>query len=218
MEKIHIRNLIFDLGNVIINIDPPRSVKAFAELVPEQAEAIQNQLLKTDFFNKFETGEIDNEAFRKGIREIYQNDLSDAQIDDCWNTLLLDIPQARVDLLQELKKNFRIFLLSNTNDIHARAVEATLAQLPNAPLMTDIFEKVYYSQNMGLRKPDPQIYRQVLGENNLQAEETLFLDDNLDNVKSAQTLGIHIIHIQPGKNSMLDFFQKEESGTYQVLL
>ena len=128
----------------------------------------------------------------------------------------MDIPNERLEVLANLK-NYRTFLLSNTNQIHVDFIVQQMIDEGQATLES-LFEKVYYSQNMDLRKPDPAIYQKVLDDNQLKAEETVFLDDNLDNVRSASTLGIHIIHIQPGNNSMMDFFTQDNSGTYQLKL
>ncbi|MEO1654266.1 MAG: HAD family phosphatase [Bacteroidota bacterium] len=214
---MEIKNIIFDLGNVIINIDVALTVKAFIALAPEKVDYIQENVLQSAFFHDFETGKISPAEFREGMRQALSPDLKDAQIDAAWNALLLDIPQARIDLLQALKPHFRTYVLSNTNTIHVDFIVQQMQAEQQAPL-SDLVEKVYYSQEMGKRKPQADIYEQVLEENHLLASETVFLDDNQANVEAAQALGIQTIHILPGKNSMLDFFEKTEAGTFKVLL
>ena len=213
---MNIQNIIFDLGNVIINIQPELTIKAFSEFVPEKEATIRQEVLKSPFFQDYETGKIKDEQFRDSIRQKYNPELTDQQIDEAWNALLLDIPNERLEVLANLK-DYRIFLLSNTNQIHVDFIVEQMID-EKQPSLESLFEKVYYSQNMDLRKPNPAIYQKVLDDNQLKAEETVFLDDNLDNVRSASTLGIHIIHIQPGNNSMMDFFTQNNSGTYQLKL
>ncbi len=209
-------SIIFDLGNVIIDIDPSKTVQAFEQLIPEAAGKIREQILKTEFFHDFETGKIDNPSFRQGIREIYQNNLSDEQIDEAWNALLLEIPQERIALLENLRQTHRIFLLSNTNDLHVRWIEDYMDR-KQMPSLEILFEQVYYSHLMDKRKPQPAIYQQVLTENQLTATETVFIDDNAENVAAAQTLGIRGIHLDPDKNTVMDFFQLDAQGNYQLL-
>ena len=117
-------------------------------------------------------------------------------IDVAWNSLLLDLPPERVELLKKLRENYRLFLLSNTSSIHITQVNKILEATTGIEKLDDLFEKVYYSYDMGLMKPDPAIYLQVLKEQGLEAEETLFLDDNADNIAAASKLGIDTIHVQ----------------------
>lgn len=210
-----IQNLIFDLGNVIINIEPELTIKAFSEFVPHKADLIRQEVLRSPFFHDFETGKINNEQFREGIRAMYHADLSDQEIDNAWNALLLDIPESRLQLLDALKSSYRTFLLSNTNDIHVDFIVRQM-EAQGQPALNQLFEQVYYSQHMNMRKPDPSIYQYVLEQNGLRAEETVFLDDNWDNIVSARSLGIVSIHIEPQKNSMLDFFKPDLSLHYPL--
>ncbi len=212
-----IQNLIFDLGNVIINIDVPLTVQALVELAPEKSASLAQEVLKTDFFFDFEVGRINDQEFREGMRAKLGDHVTDEAIDLAWNALLLDIPPARLDLIQALREDYRLFLLSNTNNIHIECIVRQMEE-EGQPALEELFEKVYYSHDMGLRKPDPEIYQQVLEENSLIAEETAFLDDNESNIISARELGIHGIHILPGQNSILDFFNEDADKTFQIKL
>ncbi|GAB4398273.1 MAG: HAD family phosphatase [Microscillaceae bacterium] len=209
----NIENIIFDLGNVIINIDLQRTVRAFAQLTSVSFDRLQAELLQTSFFHDFETGRLDNLGFRAGIRDWLQQDLPDSAIDQAWNALLLDIPAARRALLKNLRTQFRTFVLSNTNDLHVQAIEAQLGE----ESLQHWFERVYYSHDMGLRKPDPVIYAQVLEENQLLPQNTLFLDDNPQNVATARQLGLHTIHILPGQTDMIQHFEPNAFGQYRIV-
>jgi putative hydrolase of the HAD superfamily len=131
------------------------------------------------------------------VRELLGfSDLSDEAIDTAWNSLLLDLPPERVALLQKLSESYRIFLLSNTSSIHITQVNKILEASTGIERLDHLFETVFLSYEMGLMKPDAQIYLNVLEQAGLQAEETLFLDDNLDNINGASKLGIDTIHVQ----------------------
>lgn len=201
-----IKNCIFDLGAVIINIDISLTVDAFTKLIPAKAQKIQDSILKTPLFDAFEKGLIDEITFRNSIREEFDADLSDNQIDMAWNALLLDFPKKRIDLLKNIQSRYRTFLLSNTNVLHWSALEEILHQTHQIKSLDLIFEKTYYSQNMRMRKPDAEIFEFVLQENGLNPQETIFFDDNLANIQSAQSLGLNTVQIKPNENDICDFF------------
>ncbi len=204
-----IKNIIFDLGAVIIDIDVSLSIEAFARFAPQNEEIIRQKFLNTDFFRDFEKGRIRISEFNEGIRQQVGSQLSDAQIKDAWNALLLTIPQERIDLLKNIKNRYRTFILSNTNVIHVKAIEE------NYPL-AEWVEKVYYSCDMDKRKPDKDIYQQVIQEMQLITEETLFIDDNIENVQTAQSLGISSFYLMVGKQNVIDFFEKDKNGNYVI--
>ncbi|MCF2497124.1 HAD family hydrolase [Dyadobacter chenhuakuii] len=197
MKNSKIKNIIFDLGDVILNIDVPVASKSFAELSGREQAEILELFSKNALFRQFETGELDEAGFRNYVREILEfSDLSDEAIDTAWNSLLLDLPPERVELLQNLSKSYRLFLLSNTSSIHITQVNKILEASTGVKKLDDLFETVFLSYEMGLMKPDPQIYQKVLEQAGLKAEETLFLDDNRDNIEAASLLGIDTIHVQ----------------------
>ncbi|MCF2488693.1 HAD family phosphatase [Dyadobacter sp. CY347] len=197
MKNSKIKNIIFDLGDVILNIDVPVASKSFAELSGREQAEILELFSKNALFRQFETGELDEAGFRNYVREILEfSDLSDEAIDTAWNSLLLDLPPERVELLQKLSKNYRLFLLSNTSSIHITQVNKILEASTGIKKLDELFEIVFLSYEMGLMKPDPRIYQKVLEQAGLEAEETLFLDDNRDNIEAASKLGIDTIHVQ----------------------
>ncbi|QRR01237.1 HAD family hydrolase [Dyadobacter sandarakinus] len=197
MKNDKIKNIIFDLGDVILNIDVPLASQSFAKLSGKEQQEVLAIFKEKEIFRQFETGLLDEASFRNYIREIiHLSDLSDDAVDTAWNSLLLDLPPERVSLIRNLSKSYRLFLLSNTSSIHITQVNKILKASTGIERLEDLFEKVYLSYEMGLMKPDPQIYQQVLDEAGLIAEETLFLDDNADNIAGAATLGIDTIHVQ----------------------
>ncbi|MCE7070163.1 HAD family phosphatase [Dyadobacter sp. CY327] len=197
MKNSKIKNIIFDLGDVILNIDVPVASKSFAELSGREQAEILELFSKNALFRQFETGELDEAGFRNYVRKILEfSDLSDEAIDTAWNSLLLDLPPERVELLQNLSKSYRLFLLSNTSSIHITQVNKILEASTGVKKLDDLFETVFLSYEMGLMKPDPRIYQKVLEQAGLKAEETLFLDDNRDNIEAASLLGIDTIHVQ----------------------
>lgn len=193
-----IKNIIFDLGDVIINIDVPRAARSFAELSQKPLEEVQNLIHQNEVFKKFETGQLSAPDFRNYIREILsQSQWSDEVIDTAWNSLLLDIPPKRIEKIQELaQKGYRLFLLSNTSSIHVAEVNNILCQTTGIKQLDDLFEKLFLSYEMGVMKPHHDIYHGVLASAELQAHESLFLDDNADNIRAAQEVGIQTIHVQ----------------------
>jgi putative hydrolase of the HAD superfamily len=199
------KNIIFDLGAVIIDISVPKTVEAFAQLLDRDHLWVEEQLKMAGIFRRYETGEWDDEAFRDAIREVLGVPFTDLQIDTAWNALLLQIPPARVELLQWLQLRYRTFVLSNTNPIHIREVNRILHRDTGVPILDVLFEKVYLSYEMKKMKPSPDIYRQLLDDSGLLPEETVFLDDNLDNLAAAQQLGIQTVHIAESV-TILDYF------------
>jgi len=196
MKNDKIKNIIFDLGDVILNIDVPVASLSFSKLSGREQQEILDLFKEKDLFRQFETGSLDETGFRNYIRELLVfPDWTDNMIDTAWNSLLLDLPPERVELLKNLRTRYRLFLLSNTSSIHITQVNKILEAATGVKKLDDLFDKVYLSYEMGLMKPDPAIYQQVLEEQGLVAEETLFLDDNADNIKAAATLGIATIHV-----------------------
>ncbi|MBD2755317.1 HAD family hydrolase [Spirosoma validum] len=206
LNKATLKNLIFDLGDVIIPIDltaPVRNFAMLANLPEDEVRAIWKQ---HDIFKHYETGLIDDEAFRGHVRRLLKNDSwADEVIDTAWNTVLLDLPVERIERIKELKANHRLFLLSNTSPIHIRRVNQVLTNM-NQPTLENLFERVIYSYEVKLMKPSPEIYQYVLNEAGLNAKETAFFDDNAANIQAATALGIQGVHVQPPK-TIVDYLK-----------
>ena len=187
----NIKNIIFDYGNVIFNIDFRKVQQAWKELGINNADTFYAHRQQDPVFNLLERGEISTTDFRDRIRELSgKPNLTDEQIDGAWNKIFLDIPQGNHELLQQVKAKYRTFLLSNINAIHYDYVHSYLQKEYGMANNDDLFEKVYYSHLMGKRKPDADIFEQVLSENNLNPAETLFIDDSPQHLETAQKLGM----------------------------
>ncbi|WP_299248625.1 HAD family phosphatase [uncultured Cytophaga sp.] len=192
-EFKHIKNIIFDLGAVIIPIDFEKTFCAFSNLSGIPVDEIKTRYLNATLFVDFETGLIGNFAFLQGLRLLLNMDqtISDHELRNAWNALLLDIPEERINRILELTDTYRIFILSNTNPIHIKAVNQILYDFTGSPTLEEVVEHAFYSYDMGMIKPDPNIYTTALAQFGLIADETFFLDDNADNIAGAQSVGIH---------------------------
>jgi len=200
------KNIIFDFGGVIINIDYNLTAKAFQQLGLDNFDELFSKAKQSDLFDLYEKGLITSAEFRARLKHILNVQVDDAQIDKAWNAMLLDLPQERLDLLQKLKGTHRTFLLSNTNEIHIDTIWDSLRKDMGIADFTNYFEKVYLSYAVHMRKPDAGIFELVLKENNLVPEETLFIDDSPQHIETAQKLGIHTYWLDVNKESILDLF------------
>lgn len=193
----HIKNVIFDLGGVILNIDFKKTDEAFRLLGWDNFSDHISQHHITDFFEQYETGQMDDDSFVRGIREMIGKPVSEHQIVAAWNALLLDFPAERIRFLQDVKARYNTYLLSNTNSIHHKEFQERLKKQYGVYL-EDLFDKVYYSHVVKLRKPLAAIFELVLHENGLNPAETLFVDDTASNFPEAVKLGINVHHLVPG--------------------
>lgn len=198
MEHPVIKNIIFDLGNVVIDILPKATYDAFASISrTKNSEEVEKIIAEKKLWHNYEKGLISDSKFRELLRSNLDLDATDAEIDVAFNALLLDIDTARIDLIEQLSKKYRTFVLSNTSEIHMVEFENILKKCTDRDTIWNIFEKPFFSFDMGLLKPDPQIYKTVISEAGLLPSETLFLDDLKANVEAANLLGINTIHIVP---------------------
>lgn len=195
-----VKNIVFDLGDVVINISPERCFDAFAKLFSMQREQVVLEFDKLQVFEKYESGKISDVEFLSLIRTISIGQVSDEEIIHAWQQILLDIPKERIDLIQELASDHKIYVLSNTSHYHMIEVNAILERVSGVTTIDELVEKTYYSYEMGLRKPDPEIYSTLLRDSNLTPNETLFLDDNRNNVEAAIDLGIRAILVEKPKD------------------
>lgn len=201
----NIKNIIFDYGNVIFLIDFKRTQHTFTELGIENVERFFAHTGHDPLFDEFEKGLISAAEFRQGIRRITERpELTDDQIDNAWNTLLIGVPPVNHEILLRAKKKYRTFLLSNNNEIHYNWILNYLKTEYHLPSNKVFFEKDYYSHMMKMRKPDTNIFEFALQENNLKAEETLFIDDSPQHIKTAQGLGL-VTHLLTAPETLETF-------------
>ena len=197
-------NIIFDLGGVILNIDPSRTVEAFSAIAGISASEIYQKYSQSTIFDDYEEGKLSSGEFRDGVRDLLKINCSDAELDLAWNAMLLNIPQSRIKILQNLKSKKKIYLLSNTNEIHHRQIEIifrqSYGQLFNS--LSDIFHQAYFSYYMKDRKPNSSIFQQVIDEQKLNPQLTLFIDDNQGNIEGAKTTQLQTLYLD--KSSELE--------------
>jgi putative hydrolase of the HAD superfamily len=187
----NIKNIIFDLGGVLVGLDGQRSIDAFDRLGCQRVSQYIVEHRTEDLFYRIELGLISTHEFCEEVREMTQTTATDEQMVAAWNALLTPLSERRVArLLQWHRKGYRIFLLSNTNDMHWQHCARVL--FPEEVLKA--FRQVFLSYEMQLAKPDRRIFEEVLRQADIRADETLFIDDNQDNVATAATLGIVAFH------------------------
>lgn len=205
------KNLIFDLGNVVIDIDFDLTFRAFSKLSSQYSwEEVRHFIKEKHIWEDYEKGLCDDNEFREKLRKELKIKASDLELDEAFCGLLKKIQPERIELLQELSKKYRLFILSNTSNIHFKQVEKLLFESAKINHFSEIFEKVFLSFEMGKLKPEIEIYQQVLKEAYIKANETLFLDDMLINLEAASTLGIRTKQIIPNKFTIIDFFKNNE--------
>lgn len=193
-----IRNIIFDLGGVFLNLNYQLTEDAFVAAGVTDFHTYFTQHFSNPLFEQLETGKISEQDFYQGFREQTGTSINDETIRDAWNAMLLDFPAARLQWLNEVSKRYRIFLFSNTNQIHYDAFMARFTQDHPGVDFNSYFIKAYYSQYMGLRKPYPEAFQFILNEQQLNPAETLFIDDTSKNITGAQAVGLQTIYLEKG--------------------
>jgi putative hydrolase of the HAD superfamily len=202
IKQASISTLIFDFGGVLINLDMQKCINSFNLLGATEVTRHLGQYGQSGFFLRFERGEISIPEFRNHIRQLSTGNPSDTEIDSAWMDFLLDIPASKINILKELRKRFRIVMLSNTNKLHIEA-GAREAFAVHGTSMQELFDYCYLSYEIGMNKPDRDIFEYLLKQENVRPENCLFLDDGPKNIQTASELGIQTRLIEPG--SPLDF-------------
>ncbi len=202
-----VKHIIFDLGGVLLNIDYALTEKAFIDLGIADFGDQYSQLRQTDIFDLLETGKMTGGAFVAAMQTAASVPLTEAQVLQAWNAMLLDFPVRRLQLLQQLALHYDLFLLSNTNEIHEAAFNSILYKSHGIPNIGVFFDKVYLSHRVGLRKPMKEIFQLVLEENGLKAEQTLFIDDSPQHIAAAKALNIQTIFLEKGMTIEADVFK-----------
>lgn len=194
-----IKNIIFDFGGVILNLDMQRCINEFAKLGVADMGDFYLGVSEHQIFTKLEKGEIGDQVFYDEVKSFLPSEASNQQIERAWNAMLLDIPAHRIALIDRLNRGeeYRTFLLSNTNAIHYEHYVGNLKKEYGYTDFSELFEKDYFSHKLGMKKPDIEIYRFVLQDARLQPEETLFIDDSPANLIGAEALGIRTFLLTP---------------------
>lgn len=201
-----IKNIVFDLGGVLLNIDPQKTIKAFAKLGMEQLVGDNGLSYDHEIFYLMEQGKVTPEEFRNGVRKLLPAKVSDSQIDEAWTAMLLDFPEIRVQLVKNLRNNFKIYLFSNTNAIHVEKYHFNFRKQHGFEV-SSLFEKDFYSNEIGFRKPSAESFQEIIRLSGINASESLFIDDSKANVEAAIASGLNGFWLEPGKK-IEDLFQE----------
>lgn len=199
--------LVFDMGGVLLNLDFNKAIDAFIKLGYENIERDLSKLLLShpsdinkSTFHLYETGRIDSTRFRDELRKYSAKKLSDKDIDWAWIAMLQDLHAENIGILEKLRGSFRMFMLSNTNSIHIEYLYGCRETGNDFARMVQLFEKVYFSHEVGMRKPEAEIFEHMIEDAGLTPETTLFIDDSLHNVEAARAAGMKAYHHPKGEN------------------
>ncbi|MEO6868015.1 MAG: HAD family phosphatase [Ginsengibacter sp.] len=188
-----IKNIIFDLGGVLLDIDYHLTQKAFEDLGVKDFDSMYSQASADQLFQLLETGRIKEAQFYAQLKKCSGLNLTEKQIDKAWNSLILDFREESLIFLSEIGKRYRIFLFSNTNVIHMEKFQEIYLEKPRPQPFNELFEKAFYSCEIGLRKPDITSYQFILDHANIKPQETCFIDDSIQNVEAAKLAGMKSI-------------------------
>jgi putative hydrolase of the HAD superfamily len=193
----NISTIIFDLGGVIMDIDVKKTLNAFSNLGLSNVHEFFGHGFAASFFSDHEAGRITDEEFLQEIKKLLSGEVDTESVIEAWNALLLRFPPERIALLKNLKNRYRIFLYSNTNAIHQEKFKEIFRK-SFAIELDSLFEKAYYSHELGQRKPESAGYEQIIRENKLDPKQTLFVDDAFINVEGAIKTGLKGLYLPPG--------------------
>jgi len=192
---MQIKNVIFDLGGVLLNIDYHLTIQAFVDIGMSNFQELFTQAQQSELFDKIEVGEISSDEFLAEIKALMPSYVSEVEIRTAWNAMLLDLPSERLDFLLAVKEKYNTALLSNTNSIHLESFYKELKKVHNLKSLDDYFHKVYFSCDLGMRKPNPETFLRVCELEGFNPSETLFIDDTIQHVEGAKQAGLQALHL-----------------------
>ncbi len=190
-----VKNIIFDLGGVFLNLNYQNTKDLFIEFGVPEFDDYFTQHHANSLFEELEKGDISANEFYDAFRRETNTNLSNDQIKIAWNGMLVSFTKERIDWLRKIKERYNIFLFSNTNQIHYDEIMALYKRDVGAEDFNELFIKPYYSHEMRLRKPYYNSFQHIIDEQKLKVEETLFIDDTIKNIESASALGLQTIHL-----------------------
>jgi FMN phosphatase YigB (HAD superfamily) len=191
-----IKNIIFDLGSVLLDIDVDRTLRSFDDLGVSGKRLEEIYKEPENFFLLFEKGAIDADTFRNAFRTLSDNHLTDQQINEAWSAMVVGFQKDKVKLLKCLVNQFDLYLLSNTNEIHVPVYTRQFRETSGGVSFEDVFTRIYYSHVVKLSKPNPAIFTYMLNDSGILPEESLFIDDLQRNVDAAIQTGFHSCHFR----------------------
>ncbi|MDF2158118.1 HAD family phosphatase [Algoriphagus sp. CAU 1675] len=198
--------LIFDLGNVIVDIDYQRALDLIKAELPLHIHEKVDKFYLTDFHLAYEKGLIDSNTFRSEVNQYFEQDWEDEKVDQLWNNLLGKIPAERLDLVKKLRNFYQVGVLSNTNLVHIHGVNEILQRDHGIKNFDPIFDWVFFSHEMGLAKPQPEIYEKMLSDLKTTPDRVMFFDDLEANVRGAESVGIQAVHVT-GPEVIFDYLK-----------
>ncbi len=184
-----LKNIIFDLGGILINIDYKKTEKAFINLGFKDFANMFSQFTANAIFEQLETGKISNEDFYQALISLSTNNITKEQIKEAWNEIILDWRPQSLNFLETIASKYNLFLLSNTNAIHQTYFYDSLKKETGRVSFNHLFTKAYYSHEIHFRKPNADIFEFVAKDANINIAETLFIDDSINNIETAKQLG-----------------------------
>lgn len=187
---VHIKNVIFDFGGVLIDVDYHKTIDAFKSMGIANFEKLYSQADQEHLFDHYETGQISSQYFINQLISKTDGMVTANKIVNAWNAMLGEIHAANVESVEQLKeKGYNVYLLSNTNDIH---IQVAFDRWNRLPLVKpkELFDGIFLSQEIGMRKPNKDIFEHVLREISALPEEVLFIDDSVQHIRTAEQLGI----------------------------
>jgi len=191
-----IKNVIFDLGGVVLDIDETIVYKELEKMGINVSELARSKEFM-GIISRFDTGVYTAPTFRKKVKALLGLEkMTDQKFDALWNAMLLDIPRERIEAIEQVKKHYKIFLMSNSNEIHYDLYIRDLQLRFGYDEFDKLFNKSYFSFDIHLEKPDPRFFEFILDHEHILPEETLFIDDTAENIKAAKALGINTYHIR----------------------
>lgn len=193
-----IKNIIFDLGVVLLNVDYSKTIRAFGDLGLKNPEEAFSKAKQDDFFRAYEKGKLSDKDFLEGLSKRMDHE-NQVDIMEAWCAMLDGFPREKFELLKNLSSDYRLFILSNTNSLHQKHFENTIDQAFGWKNFAALFDHIGYSHELGERKPDREAFLKLMRENDLEAQHTLFIDDTVEHVKSAKNIGLIAIHYTGGK-------------------
>lgn len=203
-----IKNLLLDLGGVVLNVDYYKMVETFKKYGVKDFDKYFTQAHQVEIIDKFEEGKCSIEEFRQGIRDLIGMDLTDEQIDRAWFSMILDLPKERIELIGLLKLKYNIYLFSNTNELHIEMLKKRYQEEFGFDIFQFLFTKAYFSNEIKMRKPHPESFEWLLKDAGIKAEETLFIEDTPQHIEGAKKVGLNTYWLTGGE-TIIDLYDKK---------